>query len=77
MPLRDRTGPTGRGSATGRGMGWCRGWISRNNHPRRRFGWFRKNISPSEEKKILEKEAAVLKDNLANLEKRMGELEDD
>ena len=75
MPFRDRTGPTGRGPATGRGMGWCREWISRKNYPRKRLDWFRQKISPDEEKKLLKKEAVILKENLTNLEKRIRELE--
>ena len=68
MPMRDGTGPTGRGPMTGRGMGPCgagygRGYGRGFNCPR-----YPVNISKEDEKKLLEEELEIIKKRLKELE---------
>jgi hypothetical protein len=77
MPFRDGTGPLGKGPGSGWGMGGCNGRFGRKFHPFSRFGRFRfrDQLSPAEEKKMLEEETALLKKDLSSMEKRIADLE--
>jgi len=62
MPKLDRTGPTGQGPRTGRGLGPCGGGM--------RQGWgcgfgFRRFISPKNELAALEEEEKMLQEELS------------
>jgi len=68
MPSMDKTGPSGQGALTGRGLGFCR----------RGFGW-RVRAEPltftkEQEKKILEAELAEVEAEKAELEKQLKTL---
>ena len=81
MPAYDRTGPSGQGPVTGRGIGFCRGF--RRGFGRgygRGFG-FRRNpvqepviLTEKQEKEILEQELKELKTDIQEIEKRLKEI---
>jgi len=85
MPRGDKTGPEGRGSMTGRGLGNCSGCGepgyttgNRGRGFRRGFGGgFGRGCSRIErgvsEKTLLENEIRILKDKLGSLEKRLSD----
>jgi len=85
MPRGDKTGPEGRGSMTGRGLGNCSGSGepgytagNRGRGFRRGFGGgFGRACSRIEtgvsEKTLLENEIRILKDKLGSLEKRLSD----
>ena len=64
MPNMDGTGPNGRGSMTGRGMGRC------GRGQRRGFGrfCFRRAVTKEEEKKMLQEEQEEINKRLKELE---------
>jgi len=73
MPGQDRTGPSGQGPMTGRGVGLCR----RGLGFRRGFGFrcFQPvQLSESEEKKILQEELKEIETEREEIEKRLKEL---
>ena len=84
MPGQDKTGPSGQGPLTGRGLGPCgggRGFGFRRGFGRgcgRGFGW-RAGAEPvtltkEQEKKILEAELAELEAEKAEIGKRLKEI---
>lgn len=86
MPRRDGTGPMGRGSRTGRGMGFCNegkaegtfrslGW----RRCGRGFGWNNYNnvINHQNQKDVLKEEKAILEDRLNLINNQLNTLEDD
>jgi len=81
MPRGDRTGPEGRGSMTGRGLGNCRDREFGGRGFGRGFGRGRNFDRNSNrvtepavsEKTLLENEIRILKDQLNSLEKRLQE----
>lgn len=83
MPKGDKNGPTGNGSMTGRGMGYCGGYNSpgymnsccgRNFGAGRRFWNVPKMIQP--EKELTQKELLEeLKNEKAEIDKAIKELE--
>jgi len=87
MPRFDRTGPLGRGSMTGRGIGKCidnansenfaYGRSGRGFGNRYGFGRNQKQFSNVSEKTIVENEINTLKDQLSSLEKQLNDLKDD
>jgi hypothetical protein len=79
MPRRDRTGPQGAGPSTGWGLGPCGGGTGF----RRGFGcgfgrfWkFGSQVSPKDEKQMLEGEAKILEDDLKSVKGRLQELKE-
>lgn len=83
MPGFDRTGPTGRGPRTGRGMGLCGGFFGRGFGMGGGFGFRRRCWAPwnyaeypaVDERRFLEEELAAMKSQTEALEKRLRELE--
>lgn len=86
MPRRDGTGPMGRGSRTGRGMGFCNttkvagilgglGW----RRCGRGFRWsnYGNVISPQNQKDLLNEEKAILEDRLKSINDQLNTLQDD
>ena len=72
MPGYDRTGPLGRGSATGRGLGPCgRGY--RKGFGRNNF-WREVEFTEEEQKKILSAELEEIEKEKQEIEKRLEEL---
>ncbi len=85
MPRGDKTGPNGQGPMTGRQMGNCN---PNAGTGRRTFGFGRRcgggrgyrngygyaPISEASEKKALEAEVSMLKDQLAAMESKLSEL---
>ena len=70
MPYRDRTGPDGQGSLTGRGFGPCGRGLGR------RFPYREQVIlTKSEEKKILEAELKEIEVEKKEIEKRLKEID--
>jgi len=65
MPNLDKTGPTGQGPRTGRGMGPCGGSMRSNWGCRGCYGFgFRRFLSPKNELTALEDEEQILKEEL-------------
>jgi hypothetical protein len=83
MPRKDKTGPTGMGPKTGRGMGRCEaaygpGLGLGRGYGRVMCGWFWKNYQamPKNEKKdLLKEEAEDLKQELEMVEDELKELD--
>jgi len=80
MPNFDRTGPSGFGPMTGRGMGQCardRGFGGRCGRGMG-FGWFgmRNWFSNTNETDSLKEEKKYLQEDLKNIEKRLEEMKD-
>lgn len=87
MPRRDGTGPMGRGSRTGRGMGFCNttkaagillgglGW----RRCGRGFRWnnYGNAISPQNQKDLLNEEKAILEDRLNLINNQLNTLQGD
>ena len=89
MPAQDRTGPSGEGPLTGRGLGPCgrdqgmrRGFRKGfGRGPRRGFG-FRQcytypeeiTLTKEEQKKILEEELKYIEEDKKQIEKKLKEL---
>jgi len=76
MPRQDKTGPTGSGPMTGRGMGPCGGGAGRG----RGFGvgLGRRGqypVTEEEKKTALERESQYLKNDLKEVEKEIETLE--
>lgn len=76
MPKLDRTGPTGQGAGTGRGIGPCgvgsemgRGCCGGYGFGRRRF------ISPENELSALENEEKMLEEELAAIKEKKSALQ--
>ena len=69
MPLFNGIGPLGYGSGTGRGLGPC--GRSRGFGKFWRFG---SQVSPKDEKQILEEEAKTLEEDLKAVKDRLSEL---
>ena len=93
MPRRDGTGPMGMGPFTGRGMGFCRPgrYIGRRaglgyglGYGYGRMGGFNRwggypadSISPEEERNLLRGEKAALRSRLEEIEKILGDSEEE
>ncbi len=81
MPGMDKTGPTGTGP-TGRGLGPCGGGTTGRGRGQRGYGrgngigWGNRaaNLSPEDEKAILEKEKTWLESQLDAAKRRLEEL---
>ncbi|MFA5009474.1 MAG: DUF5320 family protein [Candidatus Paceibacterota bacterium] len=72
MPNLDKTGPTGMGPGTGRGMGPCCGRIGRG------YGWgmgMRRFFTKKEESELLKEEAVALTEELEAIKERISEIE--
>ena len=83
MPRRNGTGPLGQGPRTGWGMGPCGGGMGWGRGFGKGFGcgfgrfWrFGSQVSPKDEKQMLEEEAGVLEDELKAVKERLSELKD-
>lgn len=77
MPKFDGTGPMGQGSKTGWGLGPCAGGMGFRRGFGRGFGrfWrFGSQVSPKDEKQMLEGEAKILEDDLKAVKERLSEL---
>jgi len=81
MPNMDKTGPSGQGPNTGRGMGSCAGGFRRNMRGccGRGMGYGRFSrrgyLNQTEEKEDLKEEAKNLKEDLVAIEERLKEIE--
>jgi hypothetical protein len=88
MPAFDRTGPSGQGPLTGRGLGPCgtgraygRGYGRAWSRPRFGFFWGRRSggipyqENTQTEKDILKEDAKALEDELKTIKKRLEEIE--
>ncbi len=81
MPAQDRTGPTGEGPLTGRGLGPCNKGRGMHRGFRRGFG-FRQcytypeeiTLTKEEQKKILEEELKYIEEDKKQIEKKLKEL---
>jgi len=83
MPMGDRTGPLGQGPLTGRGLGLCgRGLGFRRGFGRGfgfREGFYPQMVQPqviteADEKKILQEDLEILKQEMSEIQKRLKEL---
>jgi len=87
MPGQDRTGPTGQGAMTGRGLGLCGRSMDRGLEigRGRGFGWKARTmqvmpiqqpalITEKQEKEFLEQELAVLKEEMKGIEERIKKI---
>ncbi len=86
MPGRDGTGPMGRGSATGRGLGFCTGAYAGRLaagaglgfgcgcNRRGGRGFVAGELSPEAQKQALKLQKAVLEDRLNDIDKRLDTL---
>ncbi len=75
MPRRNGTGPCGMGAGTGRGLGPCGGGFRRGfGCGFGRFWRFGSQVSPKDEKQMLENEAKGLEDDLRAVKERLSEL---
>jgi len=77
MPKFDKTGPRGLGPKTGKGLGPCNGfasYIMSRGGGFGRFWRFGTEITPKEEKQILEEEIAVLQEELQACQSRLKKL---
>lgn len=72
MPKKDKTGPTGQGPKTGRGMGSCCSEYDWNNCCGMTRG--KKTLNREEKKEILEKKSKFLRDNLEVVERELSDL---
>ena len=78
MPRRDKTGPLGYGSRTGRGLGPCGGGMGYGMG--RGFGRFcghfpyPSRITKEEEKEVLNEETEILEEEIKAIKKRLDEL---
>ncbi|MEA1925753.1 MAG: DUF5320 domain-containing protein [Patescibacteria group bacterium] len=75
MPQRDRTGPMGMGSKTGRGMGPCREGYGLGRGYRTRLRGFQ-GMNEKDKKEMLKDEAQCLKENLKEIEEELSEMEE-
>lgn len=78
MPRRDGTGPIGEGPMTGRAMGPCAGY--RRGRRNRYYatgipGWAVEELD-YDEKEVLQKQLDNLKNQLADIEKRMEQVDE-
>jgi len=75
MPIRDGTGPWGQGPGTGWGLGPC-GMGFRRGFGRGfgRFWRFGSQVSPKDEKQMLEGEVKILEEDLKSVKERLSEL---
>jgi len=75
MPRQDKTGPSGMGPMTGRGMGPCGGGVGRGRGYGAGLGRRGQYPVTGEEKKtVLERESQYLKDDLKDVEKELESL---
>ena len=70
MPNFDRTGPRGQGPMTGRGFGPCGCGFAYGFGRRNRF----RTVTEADEKKMLQEELETMKEEKAEIEKRLKEL---
>lgn len=82
MPGQDKTGPTGMGPLTGRGLGPCGSGLKRGygcgfrRGMGRRFRFFQESeLSKEDEKKILEADLTEIEAEKKEIEKRLSELD--
>ena len=83
MPRQDKTGPTGMGSGTGRGMGSCdKGFVSGpgmgRGYGRAMCGWFYRKyqaMPKTERKELLKAEIEDLKREMQMAEEELKQLE--
>ena len=75
MPAQDRTGPSGQGPLTGRGLGPCGQGASRGfgRGFRRRSFWSKEEITlnKTEQKKILEAELKDIEEEKKQIQKKL------
>ena len=76
MPGYDRTGPSGQGPMTGRGLGACGGGMQRGfgRGYKRGFGFRRMPLTEKNEKEILETELKKIVLEKKEIEKRLKEI---
>ncbi len=78
MPRGDRTGPRGQGPRTGRGLGYCEGYDGPGCAEGRRRS-FRRRRARTEpmKRRHLPSRASSQEEEIENVEKRLGELEEE